>query len=181
MDLTPNRNYPYPQCSPPLVEDASNAPVQTRALAEAMDADFTTVDTLIRDTYQLRTTILRISSSTSIASGDDVPFDVVEYDPEGWANGDTVQAPSGLWLVCGFAACASGENVQQLAVQFSGDGSGFFLQGTSPTASNRGQMTASGVTIRTAGAALGMRVFYSGTSPSNFDNCWFSATRMVTL
>jgi hypothetical protein len=42
-------------------------------------------------------------------------------------------------------------------------------------------MTASGVTNRVSGAALGMRVFYSGTSPSNFDNCWFSATRLVAL
>lgn len=181
MDLTPNRDYPFPQCDPPLVKDAANAPVQTRALAEAMDADFTVIDNLIEDTYQLPTTILRISSGTSIASGDDVPFDVVEYDPQGWANGDTVQAPNGLWLVTGFAACASGENVQQLAVQFVGDGSGFFLQGTSPPASNRGQMTASGVTNRVSGAALGMRVFFSGTSPSNFDNCWFSATRLVAL
>jgi len=181
VDLTPNRSYPFPECNPPLVEDAANAPVQTRALAEAMDADFTIVDNLIEATYQLPTTILRISSSTSIASGDDVPFDVVEYDPQGWSNGDTVQAPSGLWLVTGFVACASGENVQQLAVQFTGDGSGFFLQGTSPTASNRGQMTGSGVTIRTAGAALGLRVFFTGTSPSNFDNCWFSATRLVAL
>jgi hypothetical protein len=181
MDLTPNRGYPVPECDPPLVEDAANAPVQTRALAEAMDADFTTVSNLIEDTYQLPTAILRISSSTVIASGDDIPFDVVEYDPEGWATGDTIAAPPGLWLVTGFAENATGENVQQLAVQFTGDGSGFFLQGTSPPVSGNGRMTGSGVTIRTAGAALGMRVFYSGTSPSNFDNCWFSATRLVAL
>jgi hypothetical protein len=72
-------------------------------------------------------------------------------------------------------------NVQSLAVQFTGDGSGFFLQGTSPPASGFGRMTASGVTNRVSGAALGMRVFYSGTSPSNFDNCWLSATRLVAL
>lgn len=181
MDVTPNRGYVFPQCDPPLVEDAANAPVQTRALAEAMDADFTTVSTLIRDTYQLRTTILRISSATSIASGDDVPFDVVEYDPEGWANGDTVSAPNGVFLVNGFVACVAGQNVQQLAVQFTGNGSGFFLQGTSPPASGRGQMTGSGVTVRVSGAVLGMRIFYTGTSPSTFDNCWFSVTRMVAL
>jgi hypothetical protein len=181
MDLTPNRNYPFPQCDPPLVKDAANAPVQTRALAEAMDADFTTIDTLIESTYQLPTTILRISAATSIASGDDVPFDVVEYDPQGWATGDTVAAPPGLWLVTGFAGSVAGVNVQSLAVQFTGDGSGFFLQGTSPPASGFGRMTASGVTNRVSGAALGMRVFYSGTSPSNFDNCWLSATRLVAL
>lgn len=181
MDLTPNRNYPFPQCDPPLVKDAANAPVQTRALAEAMDADFTDVSNLIEDIYQLPTTILRISSSTVIASGDDVPFDVVEYDPQGWANGDTVQAPNGIYLVTGFVASVAGENVQRLAVQFTGDNSGFFLQGTSPNASGRGQMTGSGVTVRVSGAALGMRIFYSGTSPSSFDNCWFTVTRMVAL
>lgn len=181
MDLTPNRGYPFPECSPPLVEDAANAPVQTRALAESMEADFTDVAALIKSTYQLPTVILRIDSATSIASGDQVPFDVVEYDPEGVANGSTaLTITRGVYLVTGFVSSVAGENVQRLAVQFTGDGSGFFLQGTSPPSSGNGRMTGSGVTLRNAGTAMGLKIFYEGTSPSSFDNCWFSLTRMVS-
>lgn len=182
MDLTPNRGYPFPQCNPPLVEDAANAPVQTRAVALAMDADFTVVNTLVEDTYQLPTVILRISSSTVISNGDQVPFDVVEYDPEGLANGDTAQTIShGLYLVTGFVASAAGENVQRLAVQFTANDTGFYLQGTSPASAGNGRMTGSGVTLRNAGTAMGMKIFYSGTDGSSFDNCWFSLTRMVAF
>ena len=86
---------------------------------------------------------------------------------------------NGIYLVTGFAASVAATNVQSLAIQFTGDGSGFYLQGTSPPASGFGRMTGSGVTPRSAGAVMGMRVFYSGTDPSNFDHCWLSVTRMV--
>jgi hypothetical protein len=183
MNLTDNRGYPYPQCQPPLIKDASNAPVQTRALAEAIDADLDTLDALIDSTYQLPTTILRISASTSVASGSMFPFDVTEYDNQGWATSSTITVPTaGVFLLTGFALSVLAANVQSLALQFTGNGSGFHLQGTSPPVTGFGRMTASSITVRTeAGTVFGMRPSYTGTSPSNFDNCWFSVTRMVTL
>lgn len=182
MDQT-TRGYPFPQCEPPLVADISDAPLQTKALAEAMDADFDTVNALIRNTYQLPTTILRISSATSIASGDTVPFNVVEYDNQGWNTPPTITTDtSGVFLLTAFAASVAATNVQSLALQFLGDGTAFHLQGTSPPVTSFGRMTASTVTIRTAPSTVfGLRVLYGGTSPSNFDNCWMSVTRMVTL
>lgn len=42
MDQTP-RGYPYPECDPPLVQDASFIS-QLQALAEAVDADMTAIE-----------------------------------------------------------------------------------------------------------------------------------------
>lgn len=182
MDRTTQRGYSYPQCAPPLVKDASNAPVQTRLLAEDIDSDLDTVSGLIQDTYQLPTAILRITSATSIASGDAVPFDVVEYDPEGWATtlpGITLPG-AGAYLVTASVHSVVATNVQSLAVQFTRDGGGFYLQGTSPPVTSFGRMTASGVTVPTGGT-IGVKIFYSGTDPSNFDNCWLTVTRMVAF
>lgn len=183
MDVTPNRGYPFPQCLPPLVEDVSDAPLQTRALAESMAADFTTVSGTIEAAYQLPATILRIKVATSIASGDVVPFNVVEYDGPGWASAPAViPDTSGVFLLTGYADSVAATNVQSLAIQFMADGTAFHLQGTSPPATSFGRMTASGVTVRTLpGISFGMRLLYSGTSPSNFDNCWLSVTRLVQL
>lgn len=180
MDVTANREYPYPQCLPPLVKDDANAPVQTRLLAETIDADLDTVSALVADTYQLPTAIIRLTAAASTASNGDIQFDTTEYDPEGWVTLPNIIIPeNGIYLVTAFAASAAATNVQSLAIQFTGDGSGFYLQGTSPPASGFGRMTASGVTLRNAGAVMGLRVFYSGTDPSNFDNCWMSVTRLV--
>lgn len=185
MDLTVNRGYPFPQCDPPLVADAANAPVQTKALAEAMDSDFDTVNALIRNAYQLPTTILRITAATSIPSGTSVPFNVTEYDNQGWVTGTTITPDTaGVFLLTGFVHSVLATNVQSLAVQFTGapDTPTFYLQGTSPPATDFGRMTASSVTVRTSvGTAFGLQVLYSGTDPSDFDNCWMSVTRLVTL
>lgn len=182
MDLTDNRLYPYPECNPPLVQDEANAPVQTKALADAIDADLTTVQVQIREAFQLPTTILRLTAATSVPHGSAVPFDTVEYDNQGWATGSTVTVgTAGVYLVTGFAASVAGTNVQSLALQFLINGSGFYLQGTSPPVTSFGRMTASGTLVRLAGETIGLRVLYAGTDPSNFDNCWLSVTRMVEL
>jgi hypothetical protein len=68
MDVTTNREYPYPVCDPPLVKDESNAPVQTRLLAETIHDDLDTVSALVADTYQLPTAIIRLTAATSTAS-----------------------------------------------------------------------------------------------------------------
>lgn len=180
MDNTVNRGYTYPQCEPPLVEDAADAPAQTRLLAEQIDADLDTVSALIASTYQLPTAIIRLTAAAAETSGGPIDFNTVEYDPNGWASLPNIVVPTnGIYLVTGFAASAAGTDVESLAVQFTADGSGFYLQGTSPPVTSFGRMTGSGVTIRSAGAVLGMRVLFSGTDPSNFDNCWFSVTRLV--
>jgi len=180
MNLTDNRLYPYPECDPPLVKDEANAPVQTRALAEAIDTDLDTVSVQIREAFQLPTHILRITSATTIASGSEVPFDTVEYDNRGWATLPTITVgTAGIYLVTGFAHSVTLTNVQSLALQFLINGNPFYLQGTSPPATSFGRMTASGTLHRSAGDTIGLRVLYSGTDPSDFDNCWLSVTRMV--
>jgi hypothetical protein len=179
MDTTVNRGYPFPQCEPPLIKDEANAPAQTRLLAEAMAADFDTVSALIDSAYQYPTAIMRLTNSTPVNSTGSIPFDTIEYDPEGWVTLPNIIVPdNGIYLITAFAASVSGTNVQSLALQFTGDGSGFYLQGTSPPASGFGRMTANGVTVRNAGSVMGAKVFYSGTA-SNFDNCWMSVTRLV--
>ena len=181
MDRTTQRGYSYPQCAPPLVKDISNAPVQTRLLAEDIDSDLDTVSELVQDTYQLPTAILRITAATSIASAAAVPFDVVEYDPEGWASLPGITLPgAGAYLLTASVHSVAATNVQSLAVQFTRDGAGFYLQGTSPPVTSFGRMTASGITVP-SGGTIGVKIFYAGTDPSDFDNCWLTVTRMVAF
>lgn len=179
MDVTPNRSYPYPQCAPPLVEDSVNAPVQTRLLAETMAADFDTVSSSITDTYQIPTTIIRLTIPTLIYSDDPIPFDKVEYDPQGLAvlPGVTL-AESGIYLLTGFAHSDLSTDVESLNISFTANGQGFHRAGTSPPVTDFGRMTASSVTLRTAGDVMGMSVTYGGTA-SNFFNAWFGVARLV--
>lgn len=180
MDLTENRLYPFPQCQPPLIKDEANAPVQTRALAEAIDADLDTVSVQIREAFQLPTTILRITAATSIPTATVVPFNVVEYDNQGWATDSTITVPTaGVYLVTGFVHSVLLSNVQGLQIQFRINSTLAYLQGTSPPVTDFGRMTASGVLLLSAGDVVGLRIHYSGTDPSDFDNAWFSVTRMV--
>lgn len=180
MNLTTNRSYPYPQCDPPLVADEANAPVQTRLLAETMDADFDTVSALITSTYQLPTAIVTMAGPTAITSGDPIVFNAVEYDPNGWADlpGITV-ADAGMYLVT-LSIQASAATVGGLMVQFLNNGNGFYLQGTSPASLSFGRMAGNGVTILQAGVTLGARITYTGVVTS-FQNARLSATRMVAF
>lgn len=176
MDVTDDRGYPYPQCDPPLTKDVSDAPTQTRLLAETMDADFDSVDTLINDTYHLPSTIITMVGPTAVASGSAIPFDNTEYDADGWATlpGITV-TDSGLYLVTLFAE--DGATAGSLMLQFTRNGSGFYLQGTSPAAIAFGRTTANGVTVLQSGDVLGARLTYIGAA-SSFQNARLSATKM---
>lgn len=180
MDQTVNRGYPYPQCEPPLVEDESNAPLQTRLLAEAMDADFDTVSNLITATYQMPTTIITMAGPTAIASGGTIVFTATEHDTDGWADlpGITV-ADAGLYLIT-LSVQETTASVALGMVQFTNNGNGFYLQGTSPTAVGFGRMAANGITILQAGVTLGARLTYTGAA-SSFGNARLSCTRMVAF
>lgn len=180
MDQTVNRGYPYPQCDPPLVQDEANAPSQTRLLAETMAADFDTVQSLITSTYQMPTTIITMAGPTALASGAPIPFDATEHDTDGWADlpGITV-TDAGLYLVS-LSVQESTSSVSDGMVQFTNNGNGFYLQGTSPGAVGFGRMSANGITILQAGVTLGARLTYIGAA-STFVNARLSATRMVAF
>lgn len=84
MDQTPNRGYPYPECEPPLVKDASDIS-QMRDLAVAIDADMqslydTSDDLLVRpDGARVATSVF-----TVVTSALHVPdFDTMTFDTTG--------------------------------------------------------------------------------------------------
>jgi hypothetical protein len=81
MDVTPNRSYPFSECDPPLVKDASDIG-QLRDLALAVDAD---VQGLYDEASELliRPDACRMSMSASVAgtSPSTFPFfDIFTFD-----------------------------------------------------------------------------------------------------
>lgn len=65
MDATPNRGYPYPQCEPPLVKDASDI-AQVRDLAVAIDADVQAIYDRASDVV-VRPDAARVSMTATLA------------------------------------------------------------------------------------------------------------------
>lgn len=49
MKQTANRNYPYPECNPPLVKDAADLPLQLKNFAELVDDDVTSAQATALD------------------------------------------------------------------------------------------------------------------------------------
>jgi hypothetical protein len=111
MDTTPNFGWPYPECDPPLVEDAALIG-QLGELAWAIDADVQ----VIADRAQVQLIApqhARVSQSADVPSTDTlvVPdFNSVQFDPNSLVNvgGDIVVDESAWWLVGGYANVSSG-------------------------------------------------------------------------
>lgn len=83
VSITPNRGYPFPECDPPLVKDASDIS-QLRDLAEAIDADATAVETRIEE-YLEKPDAIRLSwagnvTGTGFIQAFTVPYDTITYD-----------------------------------------------------------------------------------------------------
>lgn len=112
MDTTFPRNYPYPECDPPLTKDASDI-VHVRNLAEAINADvtnlFNTIDNnlLTPDGCHIGDTV-----SQTINQGDALAFNVNRFDNSpgstmNHSNGILIRT-DGTYLVTGWVRAAVG-------------------------------------------------------------------------
>ena len=89
-DRTPNRGYPFPECSPPLIKDASDI-ADLRDLAVAVDNDANIIDDRIVDLIE-KPDSARISfagvlpclgSSGTSETVQLIPYDTITYDNTG--------------------------------------------------------------------------------------------------
>ena len=95
MDQTPNRGYPYPECEPPLVKDASDI-AQMRDLAIAIDADVQGLYDTAHDVL-VRPDACRLSMSAAVAASSSAvyPFyDTLTFDTTG-----TLMSTTGIGMI----------------------------------------------------------------------------------
>lgn len=107
MQTTDNRGYPYPECNPPLVKDASDIE-QMRDLALAIDTDIGTLDARLADFLEKPDAARMTLSSTVVVpstTGDftfTLSYNTTDYDNTGvisdTAIGGLRLRESGLYL-----------------------------------------------------------------------------------
>ena len=122
MDQTPNREYPYPECEPPLVKDSSDI-AHLRNLAEAVDED-------VQDLYDTAHDVLirpdgcRMSMA-SIATTNRIEFPfftTVTFDTTAGAMGTTalgvMTIPEPGWYMVGTWVDLTSTTYQGLRARF---------------------------------------------------------------
>jgi hypothetical protein len=172
-DRTANRLYPYPECDPPLTKDASDAPMQTRDLAEAIDADLTVVDDAITDAYQRPSSVLTRSLGTTIASLGIVDWNNALYtDPDitVLSTGFQIITPGLYYSTCNIVQAAG----TTLAIAYVINGSGVHRQGS---ASTRPRASAEHFDVFDTGDTVQVLVVYGGAGAAQSGN--FSLTRVA--
>jgi len=113
VKTTPLREYPYPECDPPLVKDASDI-IQIRDLANAIDAD---VENLTVESLPLLYPVgskMRMSGLVTAAAEFTVTYTTNSWQTRVGMNDATLGAivipETGFYQVCIWAACNSATN-----------------------------------------------------------------------
>lgn len=113
MKTTPLREYPYPECNPPLVKDASDI-IQIFDLATAIDAD---VENLTVESTPLLYPVaskMRMSGFSTAAAEFLVLYGSNSWQTRAGMNDLTLAAivipETGFYQVCIWAACDSATN-----------------------------------------------------------------------
>lgn len=173
---TPNRGYPYP-----VPSDSGNVPQDMENLANAIDADLTTVSNDI-----VPRPIFRVFSSTSftfpvfVASSFVLPFDLIdlnssgafEPNPSGQNNSITPLLPGFWWLT---ATCSYARPAALPAPNF--DEFGISIQSGSTVFAKRNTHSEP-VTGENRSLSVGTGVFLDGNTPIQ---AVFTANRITSV
>jgi hypothetical protein len=124
---TANRGYPYPECNPPLVKDAADLPAQLKALATAVDADLSAVQTAATASLNPPGVDLQRTTAQVLIPGQLVNVDTTRFATGGVAidlvaGAFTVPTGGGgLWLLTAAVSAASGPTVfHNLSIRVNG-------------------------------------------------------------
>lgn len=107
MNQTRQRGYPFPQCDPPYVKDAADAPAQLKALALSVEADIADLDDQIQEAaFPPAVLISNIGVTQNLAP--DARFDLttLEYGPSAMfdnANDAILIGANGLYWITAWA------------------------------------------------------------------------------
>ena len=109
MDTTDCLGLPYPQCDPPLVEDASDIE-QFRDLAEATDAAVQAFDDQLTETLTAPPAAAMTGGGAIAGSEANQFYSVVEFDTGGLADldGDGIRIVEDGWYMLGGSVRLSG-------------------------------------------------------------------------
>lgn len=115
MDVTLNREYPYPECEPPLVKDASDI-IQLQQLATAIDTDMQALSDAVETQMAYPPSAKMFANGIVTTLSDFTVF----YDNFSWntqndlvntsLGGFVIQTP-GFYLVTAWAGAATTNNM----------------------------------------------------------------------
>jgi len=126
MNQTDHYGFPYPECDPPLVKDASDIH-QFADFALAVDSEVERIDNEANDALVSPdgAVLLRVGAAVAFNDGDTLTYTNVDYDNTGGAVPSLADSrmtvrQSGFYYVAGFAMSTSANSVMGLVFQING-------------------------------------------------------------
>lgn len=194
-DRTPNRGYPFPECDPPLVKDASDI-ADLRDLAVAVDDDMNSLDARIVDLIEkpdsARISFAGVLAVSSTAFNDNVtivPYNTITYDNTGTSTalGSNALRVSerGFYLIATQIRCTDGGD-QNLSVRHVRNGLSFQegrrFEGLAPiVAGNQSATTTSDVLLCQVGDLIQSQFRTNGVDGSYTFESRLTMVQLVKL
>lgn len=128
MKATENRDFPYPECDPPLVKDASQI-VQMKLLAEAIDLEVQALDDELDDVLvqpasaRLTTTALTTATTETLVTPTlDLTLFERNWGPTAAEQGGGLYIPETAWWMVGAHASVDSAAAIRALVRVTVDG-----------------------------------------------------------
>lgn len=190
MDQTSPRLYPFPECTPPITEDASDI-VQVANLALTIDADVTNLFNTVDNNLLSPDGCHIAGAAQTIQQGDPISFSVLRFDNSpGAVMNETLgirTRTDGIYLITSWVQVDQGPTppLDNLKVVFSVQGIGDLSSEGLATNFNittlPGEVNGSVILRLTAGRLMQVSLRTVGTVTLDVEQCEFSAVRMGPL
>lgn len=190
MDQTSPRLYPFPECVPPITEDASDI-VQVANLALTIDADVTNLFNTVDNNLLSPDGCHIAGAAQTIQQGDPISFSVLRFDnTPGSVMNETLgirARTDGTYMVTSWVQVDQGPTppLDNLKVVFSVEGVGALSTEGLATNFNittlPGEVNGSVIFRLTAGQLMQVSLRTVGTVTLDVEQCEFSAVRLGPL
>jgi hypothetical protein len=184
MDETVPRGYPFPQCEPPLTQDAADIK-QLRDLALAVESDVAGLDTLSGDLIVTPDGCLMAQTApVAYNSGDFIDFNVIGFDnTPGNVMGDTVNdgvhiRQSGQYLVTCWFSVSTGASSPRAAINVVGLGDVLYSEVGSGAGSGSNVAVSTSL-ILLSGTLIKLRISHSVAGTATVDMARLATVRLI--
>lgn len=189
MKETPNRGYPYPECAPPLVQDAADLPLDLFNLASAIDDDVTALITQANAALNPPSAALANTVTLGpFASGSIVPFDFIVFDNTGssmaviGATAHITATVAGLYeIAASLLGNPSAGTINSLQLQILVNGAAIeSYTGTALTAGTGAALNMGARLLLAAGDQVQLGVVFPGGSTLSATNTRLAITKVIS-
>jgi hypothetical protein len=178
---TANRGYPYPECTPPLVKDAADMPLQLKNLAEAIDDDVTALQAMANDAESPPAAGMNITINPVVVSANArIPYEAADIGNASYvslATNTLVVPTAGLYVVTAYIDCAFTGTANQLIIRVNNQN----VRVSSVNSTNGGKMNAVWIGVLAQFDRLTTSLDTSGHVSATINFAFFGFTRLVKI